>query len=95
MGHRNADRVPMRIRRERCETVEAMLREQWDVISKCEKCGLIMRVNLALLVRVGGPTVSLWNRKERCRRLGCTGWVEFQARAPGMAMHEALAAPDR
>ncbi len=93
MGHRNPDRVPIAYRRARCETVAQMQRDRWDVISKCEKCGLIMRVDLALIIHVSGPAVSLWNRKARCRRLGCGGWVEFQARAPGMAYHEALAAP--
>jgi hypothetical protein len=83
----------MRVRRDKCESVEAMGREGWDVISRCQTCGLIMQVNLSLIIRVRGPGVSLWNRKERCRRLGCTGWVEFQGRAPGMAMHETLSAP--
>ncbi|MEP6967437.1 MAG: hypothetical protein ABI906_05105 [Pseudomonadota bacterium] len=83
----------MAVRRQRCETVERMRRDGWDVISRCERCGLIMRVDLGLVIRVSGPTVSLWNRKARCRRLGCTGWVEFQARAPGMGFHEPLSAP--
>jgi hypothetical protein len=85
----------MRVRRDKCESVEAMRREGWDVISRCQTCGLIMQVNLSLIIRVRGPGVSLWNRKERCRRLGCTGWVEFQGRAPGMAMHEVMSAPDK
>ncbi|MEP6967807.1 MAG: hypothetical protein ABI906_06980 [Pseudomonadota bacterium] len=93
MGHRNPDRVPMAIRRQRCETVERMRRDAWDVISRCGKCGLIMRVDLGLVIRVSGPSTSLWNRKARCRRLGCSGWVEFQARAPGMSFHEPLSAP--
>ncbi len=93
MGHRNSDRVPIAYRRARCETVAQMRRDRWDVISKCEACGLIMRVDLALIIRVRGPAVSLWNRKARCRRLGCGGWVAFQARAPGMDLHDALTAP--
>jgi len=60
MGHRNPDRVPMRIRRDKCESVEAMRREGWDVISRCHQCGLIMQVNLALIILVSGPGVSLW-----------------------------------
>lgn len=85
----------MRSRRDKFDSVESMLRNGWDVISCCQKCGLTMRVNLALIIRVSGPDVSLWNRKERCRRLGCTGWVAFQARAPDMVMHEVLSAPER
>jgi len=68
-------------------------RDRWDVISKCAECGLLMQVDLGLIIRVSGPATVLWNRKARCRRLGCLGWVEFQARAPGMVMHEALTAP--
>ncbi len=94
MGHRNPDRVPISIRRQRCETVAQMQRDHWDVISHCEKCGLSMVVDLALVARVTGPETSLWNRKNRCRRIGCQGWVEFQAKAPGMVMYEPLAAPD-
>jgi len=92
MGHRNPDRVPISYRRAKCETVEQMQRDGWDVISKCMTCGLVMQVDLGLVARVRGPGVSLWNRKDHCRRLGCTGRVEFQARAPGMGWHEALTA---
>jgi hypothetical protein len=70
MGHRNSDRVPIAYRRARCETVAQMRRDRWDIISRCEACGLIMRVDLTLIIRVRGPAVSLWNRKARCRRLG-------------------------
>ena len=94
MGSRNPDRVSIQVRRAKCETVEAMRREGWDVLAKCDLCGLLLRVDLALVIRVAGPRTSLWNRKARCRRVGCLGWVEFQARAPGMAWHEALRARD-
>jgi hypothetical protein len=95
MGHRNPDRVPLAYRRARCETVEQMRAERWDVISKCARCELIMQVDLGLIIKVSGPRVSLWNRKARCRRLGCNGFVEFQAKAPGMGWHEELRADDR
>ena len=94
MGSRNLDRIPLRSRRAKVETVRQMREEGWDVISKCLVCGLVMRVDLALIARVSGPNVSLWNRKAHCRRLGCTGFVEFQARAPGMSWHEVLNAED-
>lgn len=85
--------MPLRVRRARCETVFDMLTQHWDVISKCRTCGLIMRVDLWAILRLRGPKTSLWNRKARCRRLGCPGVVEFQARAPGMGWHETLEAP--
>ena len=85
----------MAVRRQRCGVVETMLRDRWDVISVCAACGLTMRVDLELIVKVSGPRVSLWNRRARCRRLGCKGWVEFRARAPGMYTHEPLLADER
>jgi hypothetical protein len=72
-----------------------MARDRWDVISKCEKCGLMMQVDLKLIAFVSGPKVSLWNRKARCRRLLCQGVVRFHARAPGMATHEPLSIDER
>jgi hypothetical protein len=77
MGSRNPDRVPITMRRSRCETVAGMIGEHWDVISKCSTCGLIMQVDLALVARVKGAKTSLWGRKQRCRRLGCAGFVDF------------------
>jgi hypothetical protein len=94
MGTRNPDRVPIRYFRARCESVADMRREGWDVVSKCEKCGLMMGVDLALIIKVNGPNVSLWNRRAICRRMGCRGSVEFMAKAPGMVVHQPLAAPD-
>jgi len=95
MGSRNPDRVPLSMRRARCETVADMRAERWDVLSKCRDCGLLMRVDLDLIIKVSGPRVSLWNRKARCRRIGCCGWVDFQARAPGMNGHDYLRADDQ
>ncbi len=92
MGSRNAANIPIAYHRARCETVEQMQRDGWDVISKCAVCGLVMRVDLALIIRVSGPKISLWNRKARCRRFACTGWVDFQARLPGLGWHEPLSA---
>jgi hypothetical protein len=93
MGTRNPDRIALSLRRRGCETVDQMRRQGWDVVCRCRDCGLLMRVDLAMIIRVRGPHLSLWNRTARCRRLGCLGHVEFQARAPGMASHEALTAP--
>jgi hypothetical protein len=69
-----------------------MIRGQWDVISKCLSCGLMMSVDSALVARVKGPKTSLWNRTQRCKRIACRGVVDFVAKAPGMVMHEPLAA---
>jgi hypothetical protein len=46
-----------------------------------------MRVDLALVERVSGPGVVLWNRQVKCRRIGCTGLVEFQGKPPELYQH--------
>jgi hypothetical protein len=92
MGSRNRDRIPLVYRRSKCETVTDMRRAGWDVLSRCDACGLVMRVDLALIETVSGPATSLWNYRARCRRVGCTGRVDFLARAPGMGWHEVLRA---
>jgi hypothetical protein len=85
--------VPLSYRRRKCETVEQMIAQRWDVISHCRKCDLMMVVDLRLIARIKGLGFSLWNKKSRCRRVGCGGFVEFQARSPDMSWHEALEAP--
>lgn len=93
MGSRNPDRVPLAYRRRKCETVVDMMAQGWEVLSSCEKCRLQMNVDLKTISRVRGPTFSLWNRRSRCRRVGCSGVVVFQAKAPGMAYYEQLDGP--
>lgn len=92
MPRRNPARIPLAARRPVCESVDDMRRLGWDVISRCPTCGLVMRVDLSALATLRGPSFSLWNRKARCRRLGCTGHASFQARAPDMAWHDELRA---
>ncbi len=91
MGHRNPDRVPLSARLARGRTVGDMIRERWEVISKCDHCGLMMLADLAMIARVAGPGVILWNRRAKCRRLLCPGHVAFHAKAPGMDGYQPLA----
>lgn len=95
MGQRNPDRVPIWQRQHLGRDVAAMATNGWDVLSVCRACGLQMRTDLKLIAYVSGPRTSLWNRNARCRRLLCTGVVEFHAKAPGMAWHERLVYDDR
>lgn len=94
MGKRNADRIPLIERKHLGETVADMHRERWDVLSRCRTCGLMMSVDLTLIIRVSGPKTTLWNRVSHCRRIGCNGQVEFQAKAPGMAFFQELRSYD-
>lgn len=94
MGTTDPDRVPITYRRRKCESVGDMIRQGWDIHSRCMTCGTLFRVNLRIIAKVKGPDFSLWNRKDRCRRLGCIGHVEFQGRAPDMSWHEVLNTPD-
>lgn len=95
MGQRNPDRIPLSDRYENGRDVAGMAKHGWDVISVCRVCALTMQVDLKLIAYVSGPRTSLWNRHPRCRRLHCTGRVEFRAKAPGMPWHSELAIDPR
>jgi hypothetical protein len=70
-----------------------MIEQRWDVLAKYTKCELLTRVDLTVVARIRGPDFSLWNRRSRCRRVGCTGAVAFQAKTHDMTWHEQLDAP--
>ena len=92
MGSKNLDRWSAEDWRRTAETVAKMRTNGWDVISHCPKCNLTMRVDLALIERVSGGGTVLWNRQSKCRRIGCTGMVEFQGRPPRLHRHIPLRA---
>ncbi|WP_332047962.1 hypothetical protein [Phenylobacterium sp.] len=81
------------MRRRKCETVTEMEARGWDVLAKCQACGLTTRVNLRHVARIRGPAFSLWNRRARCKRVACPGAAQFLGRAPDMSWHEPLDAP--
>jgi hypothetical protein len=93
MGSRNPNTVPMSQRRASCETVGEMIAQGWEVVSCCQKCRLRMDARLKIIARLNGPQLSLWNRREPCRRLGCDGFVQFEARPPGVTIYRPLEAP--
>lgn len=95
MGSRNADRSPLTDRYRLGDTVDKMIARQWEVISYCRECGLTMLVDLKVIAKVSGPRTSLWNRSQKCRRIGCNGQVIFQAKAPGMTVFEHLRTRDQ
>ena len=95
MGAKNLDRIPASAWRVKYPTVAELARDGIDVISSCSSCGLNMAVDLILVARVSGPSTSLWNRKAPCRRIGCSGFVEFRAKFRGTHIYQALAADDR
>lgn len=65
MGSRNPDRVPLAYRRARCETVQQMLDQRWEVTSRCRTCSMELRVDLRAIACVRGAGFSLWNRNSR------------------------------
>ncbi|QUD90317.1 hypothetical protein [Phenylobacterium montanum] len=92
MGAKNLDRIPLAEWRRTVETVWDMQQAGWEVISRCRTCGLTMLVDLDLVGWTLGPRTSLWNKHPQCRRLGCQGVVDFQAKVPRRGIFEVLAA---
>lgn len=83
----NPDRWPPEQWRACAPSVAKMRAGGWDVRSYCRTCHLMMQVDLALVERVSGPGVVLWNRQGKCRRIGCAGIVEFQGKPPDLHSH--------
>lgn len=90
MGLRHPDRTDMAVWRNGAPTVGVMRERGWDVLSKCGVCHLFMHVDLAVIIAVSGPDVSLWNRQAPCRRIGCEGRVTFLGRPPRATLHRPL-----
>lgn len=87
MGSRNLDRLPPEDWRAEAETVTEMADKGWDVFSKCRVCGLQMSTSLRLVARISGPETSLWSKPKPCRRMGCTGVVDFFGKPPSLSRH--------
>jgi len=87
MSTKKPERWPVERWRASAETVGKMHRAGWSVRSYCRSCHLLMAVDLETIILRRGPDVSLWNRQARCRRIGCSGAVEFQGQPPGVFQH--------
>jgi hypothetical protein len=93
MGSKRPDNIAMEHWRGGCETVQQMREQGWEIVSQCPKCQLKMLVRLDWITRISGPQTSLWNRRPPCRRMFCSGQVQFLARPPGCLTHRPLEAP--
>ncbi len=85
MGRRKFDRWPPEAWRAGAEGVGRMRAAGWTVLAYCPTCNLTIVVDLDCLERLRGSDFSLWNRRAACRRLGCSGRVEFQGKPPRIA----------
>lgn len=93
MGARNLDRIPLHQRRHHAESVAQMAEQHWQVQAWCSDCRVKLKVDLRLVARVRGPGFSLWDKRGRCRAVGCTGAVDFYAQAPGRPGFSPLVSP--
>lgn len=94
MGQRNIANYSMEEWRATCENAGEMLAKGWKVIARCDHCGLDMAVNLRRVIFMRGPTLSLWNKDQPCRRLNCGGTMTFWATIPGLYQPKRLLAAD-
>ncbi len=82
MSTKKPERIPFQHFHFQSRMVGLMIENGWTVISQCEKCQLQTTVDLDLIVTVKGPQVTLWNRRQRCKKVGCSGWVYFLGKHP-------------
>ena len=92
MGTKNLDRISIYEWRIKCETVADLIRDNIDVIARCERCDLKTVVDLRVIALVSGPRASLWNRKAPCKKLGCDGFVNFEAKFWGFNVYQPMTA---
>lgn len=95
MSTKHPDQISMHRWRDNAETAGEMWAKNWDVLAICGHCQLHMHVNLVVTIAVKGPAFRLWNKKARCKRMLCPGWMAFHGRPPGASQHRPLSAPDR
>ena len=91
MGSKNPDRMADPVIPAAARTIGDMKARSWQVVSRCPKCSLVMRVNLDDLIKLRGADLVLWNRHPPCRRMDCGGKVVFSAAGgPGAAPFKPL-----
>lgn len=93
MGSRNLDRIDFDCFAVHAETAGDMLRLGWRIQSVCLVCGLKMDEPLENIVKLAGPDYVLWDKKGRCRRVGCHGARVFEGRPRGMNHFNRLTRP--
>lgn len=72
-------------------TLGQMERAGWELVARCNRCGVVLSVDVKVLIRLHGEDAVWWGRRPRCRVLACSGRVEFGARAWRMGSWESLA----
>lgn len=99
MGTKHPDQVSPTMWRGAAETVGRMYEKRWELTGQCRACQLVLLVDLRVVIRMKGPTFSLWNKHTQCRRIvytgRCRGVIDFSFKAPGMTQPKALTASDR
>jgi hypothetical protein len=71
-------------------TLGQMAKAGWEMVARCKRCGVVLTVDVAALIKLHGPDAIWWGRKPRCRVVGCVGRVEFGARAWRMGSWQSL-----
>ena len=92
MSTRKPERWPPEQWRGIANTVGKMRAAGWSVRSYCRTCHLLMEVDLDTIILRRGADTVLWNRQAKCRRIGCSGVVEFQGRPPPLVGYMRLIA---
>ncbi len=89
MSTKQPERIPFQHFHFQFRAVGLMIENGWTVVSRCE-VQLQMSVDLALTVKVKGPDATLCNRGQRCKKVGCSGWVYFLGKHPRRIGFDAL-----
>lgn len=68
-----------------CLTLGEMHQARWTIHASCRRCGLRLRVNLKLLIRVHGPDAMWWGHTPPCpairSEIPCDGQLIYSAQS--------------
>ena len=70
-----------------------MYEHGWKLRSYCRQCRTELELPWPMVIRTLGPNYVLWNRMGKCRKVMCSGQVEFRALPDPRAHWQQLVAP--
>lgn len=93
MGAKNPDRLKSPPMAETAITLAEMHLERWQLQASCRRCGVILRADLGMLIRVHGPDAIWWGRRPKCPVWDCGGELRYAARSVNGGTWVSLADP--
>lgn len=93
MGQTNPDRARPPPAPEEALTLAEIHVAGWLLMARCRRCGIVLRADVRLLVKVWGPDGVLWGRQPHCPVWECDGRLEYHAQSIRGGTWRSMASP--